>query len=60
MAKSYYGAFARIVTSQDQVDPIVEPIQELLEITRSPGNVLRGIVRSTYPETSAGPRHQLP
>jgi len=52
-------AFTSVVARQNQIDPVVESIQQLLKIASAPRNILRRIVWPSNTETGASARHQL-
>ena len=59
MTKLHHCPFAGVVTRQHQINTIIEAAQQLSQVARAAGNVLRWIVWPANTESSGGPGHQL-
>src|SRR6185369_3705206 len=59
VSKLRHRTFARVVTRQHEIDAVIEAIQQLPQVSRATGNILRGIVRASHTVTRPRARHQL-
>src|ERR1044072_695789 len=51
--------FTGVIAGQDEIDPSVKLLDELLQVASAPGDVLRRIGRPSHAKSRAGARHQL-